>query len=157
MSRTGRTRRCSPKRSCPGRLLILGGGPIGVEMAQAFQRLGSKATIVEYGDQVLGPEDPDIALILRNRLEAEGVKVLTGTKALKAAKVDSSVLLRVGPSKGEGEPWTLEGDVLLVAAGRKPNVEGLELPAAGVAFSPAGFPPTAGCGRTFPTSIRAGT
>jgi len=41
-------------------------------MAQAFQRLGSKATIIEYGDQVLGPEDPDIALILRNRLEAEG-------------------------------------------------------------------------------------
>ena len=141
----------------PGHLLILGGGPIGVEMAQAFRRLGSKVTIVEYGDQVLGPEDPDIAAILRSRLEAEGVKVLTGTKALKAATAGSSVLLRVGPSKGEGEPWTIEGDVLLVAAGRKPNVEGLELPAAGVAFSPRGVPADRGCGRTFPTSIRAGT
>ena len=124
----------------PGRLLILGGGPIGVEMAQAFRRLGSDVTLVEYADQILGSEDPDIALILRNRLEVEGVKVLTGTKALKATATGSSVLVRVAPSKGEGEPWILEGDVLLVAAGRKPDVEGLELPAAGVDFSPRGVP-----------------
>ncbi len=124
----------------PGHLLVLGGGPIGVEMAQAFRRLGSKVTIIEYGDQVLGPEDPDIALILRSRLEAEGGKVLTDTKALKTTTAGSSVLLRVGPAKGDGEPWTIEGDILLVAAGRKPNVEGLELPAAGVEFSPRGVP-----------------
>ncbi len=124
----------------PGHLLILGGGPIGVEMAQAFRRLGSKVTVVEYADQLLGPEDPDIASILGNRLEAEGVKVLTNTKALKAVAMNSSVLLRVGPAKGDGEPWTIEGDVLLVAAGRKPNLEGLELAAAGVEFSPRGVP-----------------
>jgi pyruvate/2-oxoglutarate dehydrogenase complex dihydrolipoamide dehydrogenase (E3) component len=124
----------------PGRLLILGGGPIGVEMAQAFRRLGSLVTIIEYGDQVLGNEDTDIASILQSRLEAEGVVVLTGVKALKASVVNGSVRLRVGPSKGESEPWTIEGDVLLVAAGRKPNVEGLELSAAGVAFSPRGVP-----------------
>ena len=128
------------QKELPGHLVVLGGGPIGVEMAQAFRRLGSQVTIVEFADQVLGPEDPDIALILRNRLEAEGVKVLTNTKALKATVVGSSVLLRVAPAKGEGEPWTIEGDVLLVAAGRKPNVEGLDLPAAGVAFSPKGVP-----------------
>jgi len=109
-------------------------------MAQAFRRLGSKVTVVELSDQVLGPEDPDIALILRNRLEAEGVEVLTGTKALKAGAVNSSVLLRVAPAKGEGEPWSIEGDVLLVAAGRKPNVEGLDLPVAGVTYSPRGIP-----------------
>ncbi|RJP24365.1 MAG: FAD-dependent oxidoreductase [Deltaproteobacteria bacterium] len=124
----------------PGHLLILGGGPIGVEMAQAFRRLGSKVTVVEFADQLLVHEDPDIAAILRSRLEAEGVTVLTGTKAVKAAAVNSSVLLRVAPAKGEGEPWTVEGDVLLVATGRKPNVEGLELPAAGVVFSPKGVP-----------------
>jgi len=124
----------------PDHLLILGGGPIGVAMAQAFRRLGSQVTVVEYADQILGPEDPDIAAILRNRLEAEGVKVLTGTKAIKAASMNSSVHLRVGPAKGEGDPWTIDGDVLLVAAGRKPNVEGLELPAAGVAFSSRGIP-----------------
>jgi pyruvate/2-oxoglutarate dehydrogenase complex dihydrolipoamide dehydrogenase (E3) component len=128
------------QKELPGRLLILGGGPIGVEMAQAFRRLGSQVTIVEYADQVLGPEDPDIALILRNRLEAEGVKVFTNTKAVQAVAVNSSVLLRVARAQGEGEPWTIEGDVLLVAAGRKPNVEGLELSAAGVDFSPRGVP-----------------
>jgi pyruvate/2-oxoglutarate dehydrogenase complex dihydrolipoamide dehydrogenase (E3) component len=128
------------QKELPGRLLVLGGGPIGVEMAQAFRRLGSDVTIVEYADQLLGPEDPDIASILRNRLESEGAKVLTSTKALKATVVNGSVLLRVGPSVGEGEPWTIEGDVLLVAAGRKPNVEGLELSAAGVAFSSRGVP-----------------
>ena len=128
------------QKELPGHLVILGGGPIGVEMAQAFRRLGSKVTVVELSDQVLGPEDPDIALILRNRLEAEGVKVLTGTKALKAGAVNSSVLLRVAPAKGEGEPWSIEGDVLLVAAGRKPNVEGLDLPVAGVTYSPRGIP-----------------
>jgi len=124
----------------PGHLLILGGGPIGVEMAQAFLRLGSAVTVIEFTDQLLGHEDPDIASILRSRLEAEGAKVLTGTKVLKAATAGSSVLLRAAPSKGEGEPWTVEGDVLLVAAGRKANVEGLELSAAGVAFSSRGVP-----------------
>ncbi|HEY5460583.1 MAG TPA: FAD-dependent oxidoreductase, partial [Deferrimonas sp.] len=124
----------------PGHLLILGGGPIGVEMAQAFRRLGSKVTVVEYADQLLVHEDTDIAAILRSRLEAEGVKVLTGTKALKATAVNGAVLLRVGPANGDEEPWTVEGDVLLVAAGRKPNVEGLELSAAGVAFTPRGVP-----------------
>ena len=124
----------------PRRLVILGGGPIGVEMAQAFRRLGSGVTIVEFGDQVLGREDPDISSILRSRLEAEGVTVLTGTKALNAAVTNGSVRLRVGPSKGEGKPWDIEGDVLLVAAGRKPNVEGLDLSAAGVDFSPRGIP-----------------
>jgi pyruvate/2-oxoglutarate dehydrogenase complex dihydrolipoamide dehydrogenase (E3) component len=124
----------------PDHLLILGGGPIGVEMAQAFRRLGSMVTVIEFADQILGPEDPDIAAILRSRLEAEGVIVLTGTKALKAAVVNGSVLLRVAPAKGVGEPWTVEGDILLVAAGRKPNVEGLELAAAGVAFSKKGVP-----------------
>ncbi len=124
----------------PGRLIVLGGGPIGVEMAQAFRRLGSNVTLVEYAEQLLGPEDPDIAAILRDRLEAEGVKVLAGTKALKAAAANSSILLRVAPAKGDGEPWTVEGDALLVAAGRQANVEGLDLHAAGVAFSPRGVP-----------------
>jgi pyruvate/2-oxoglutarate dehydrogenase complex dihydrolipoamide dehydrogenase (E3) component len=128
------------QKELPQRLLVLGGGPIGVEMAQAFQRLGSKVTIVEYLDQVLGPEDPDIAGILRSRLEAEGVQVQSGTKALQAAAVGTTVQLRLAPAKGGGEAWTVEGDALLVAAGRKPNLEGLELPAAGVEFSPRGVP-----------------
>jgi len=128
------------QKELPRRLMVLGGGPIGVEMAQAFQRLGSQVTVIEFADRILGAEDPDIAGILKTRLEAEGVKILTGTKALKAAALGSSVILRVASVKGEGESWTIEGDVLLVAAGRKPNVEGLDLSAAGVEFSPRGVP-----------------
>ena len=128
------------QKELPRRLLVLGGGPIGVEMAQAFQRLGSEVTVIEFAERILGQEDPDIADILRTRLEAEGVRILTGTKAIKAASHGSSVLLSVAPVKEDGEPRTIEGDVLLVAAGRKPNVEGLELPAAGVEFSPRGVP-----------------
>lgn len=128
------------QKELPRRLLVLGGGPIGVEMAQAFQRLGSEVTVIEFADRILGQEDPDIADILRTRLEAEGVRILTGTKAIKAASRGSSVLLSVAPVKEDGEPRTIEGDVLLVAAGRKPNVEGLELQAAGVEFSPRGVP-----------------
>lgn len=124
----------------PARLVVLGGGPVGVEMAQAFRRLGSNVTIVEYADQLLHSEDPDIAAIVRSRLEAEGVKVLTGTKAVRAFAVHSTVRLHLSPADGEGAPRTLEGDALLVAAGRKANVEGLDLPSAGVVFSARGVP-----------------
>lgn len=124
----------------PERLLVLGGGPVGVEMAQAFRRLGSQVTLVESAEQLLPAEDPDIAGIVRARLEAEGVTVLTGAKAVKAAPAGRSVELSVAPPGGEGTPRTVRGDVLLVAAGRKPNVEGLELAAAGVAFTPGGVP-----------------
>ncbi|MGE5248125.1 MAG: dihydrolipoyl dehydrogenase family protein, partial [Verrucomicrobiota bacterium] len=109
-------------------------------MAQAFGRLGSEVTILEYADQLLGKEDPDMAAIVRSRLEAEGVAVLTGAKAIKAAPAGSGVRLEVGPAKGDGQAWTIDGDVLLVAAGRKANVDGLDLAAAGVAFSPRGIP-----------------
>lgn len=128
------------QRELPGRLLVLGGGAVGVEMAQAFARLGSEVTVVEYAEQLLGGDDPDIAGIVRARLEAEGVTIMTGTKALSATRRGSSVELRVAEAGGEGEPRTIAGDVLLVAAGRKANVDGLELSAAGVAFSPRGVP-----------------
>ncbi|HSH68338.1 MAG TPA: FAD-dependent oxidoreductase, partial [Deferrisomatales bacterium] len=76
------------QRALPGRLLVLGGGPIGLEMAQAFVRLGSRVTVVEFLDQILGPEDADLAAVVQARLEAEGVTVLTATKAVRAAQAD---------------------------------------------------------------------
>ncbi|MEW6719368.1 MAG: FAD-dependent oxidoreductase [Thermodesulfobacteriota bacterium] len=124
----------------PGRLLVLGGGPVGVEMAQAFARLGSKVVLVEPREQLLTAEDADMSEILRVRIEAEGVEVLSGTRALKAESAGSTVRLRVAPAEGEGEPRTIEGDALLVAAGRVPNTEGLNLQAAGVPFFPRGIP-----------------
>ncbi len=124
----------------PGHLVVLGGGPVGLELAQAFRRLGSKVTVVEYADRVLGAEDPDMAGIVRTRLEAEGVEILTGTRALRVASPDSSIRVTVAPAAEEGNARVIDGDALLVATGRKPNVDGLELSAAGVAFSPRGIP-----------------
>ncbi|MFU8855752.1 MAG: dihydrolipoyl dehydrogenase family protein [Deferrisomatales bacterium] len=124
----------------PPRLLVLGGGPIGLELAQAFQRLGSRVTVVEFLDQILGPEDADVAAILRQRLEAEGMEILTGTKAVKAEPHGNGVRLAVAPAQGGGEPRLLDAEALLVATGRRPNVEDLGLDAAGVEFSPRGIP-----------------
>ena len=126
------------QRSLPARLLILGGGPIGLEMAQAFARLGSRVTVVEFLERILGAEDPDIAAILRGRLEAEGVAILTGTRVVRAEAAGSTIRLSVAPAAG-GEARVLEADALLVAAGRRPNVDGLGLEAAGVAFSAKGI------------------
>ncbi len=124
----------------PGRLLVLGGGPVGVELAQAFGRLGSRVTLVEIEDQLLVAEDPDIAAPVRARLEADGVEVLVGTRAVAASAAGSAVRLQVAPAREGGAPQTIAGDALLVAAGRKANVEGLALSAAGVAFSAKGIP-----------------
>ena len=127
------------QRTLPDRLVVLGGGPIGLEMAQAFQRLGSRVTVVEFMDQILGPEDSDIADILSSRLEGEGMKILSSTKAVKAESSGSTIRLTVGPAQGEGAMSVLEADALLVATGRKPNTENLELEAAGVESTPRGI------------------
>jgi pyruvate/2-oxoglutarate dehydrogenase complex dihydrolipoamide dehydrogenase (E3) component len=128
------------QRVLPPRLLVLGGGPIGLEIAQAFGRLGSKVTVVEFLDQILGPEDADLADILRKRLEAEGVEIRVSTKAVRARMRGAAILLTVAPAAGEGEPRDIEADALLVATGRKPNIGGLGLDAAGIQVTARGIP-----------------
>jgi pyruvate/2-oxoglutarate dehydrogenase complex dihydrolipoamide dehydrogenase (E3) component len=131
------------QRKLPGRLIVLGGGPIGLEMAQAFQRLGSRVIIVEFMGQILGPEDQDVADILRERLMAEGVEIHTDTRAIRAESRNGVILLTIGPAKGEGPIQVIEVDAILVAAGRKPNIEGLGLDAAGVKYTSRGIPTNA--------------
>ncbi|MGO9145546.1 MAG: dihydrolipoyl dehydrogenase family protein [Desulfomonilia bacterium] len=128
------------QRKLPARLIVLGGGPIGCEMAQAFQRLGSKVTIIEFLGQILGPEDTDVADILRDRLMGEGIEIHTDTKAIKVESRDTNILLTTGPARGVGFTQIIEGDALLVAAGRKPNVDGLALESAGVLYADRGIP-----------------
>lgn len=127
------------QRSLPRRLIVLGGGPIGLELAQAFGRLGSKVTVVEFMDQILGTEDADIAAILQGRLAEEGVAILTGTRAVRAGYAERVFCLDIAPATGDGPARTIEAEALLAAAGRKPNVEGLNLEAAGVAYTPRGI------------------
>jgi pyruvate/2-oxoglutarate dehydrogenase complex dihydrolipoamide dehydrogenase (E3) component len=131
------------QRKLPTSLIVLGGGPIGLELAQALGRLGSKTTIVEFMDQILGPEDADLAAILEARLEEEGVTILKGTQALKAEYIDSTFHLTAASKADKGKTSILKADALLVAAGRKPNIDGLGLEAAGVKFTPRGIPTNA--------------
>ena len=112
------------------RLIILGGGPIGMEMAQAFTRLGSQVQLVQRGPQVLANEDPELAEVVANRLRAEGTELLVGHKPLRVEGEAGDIRLTV--QSPDGEEKIIKGSHLLVAAGRRPNVESLGLEAAGV-------------------------
>ena len=119
----------------PRRLAVVGCGPIGAELAQAFARLGTEVTTVEIGDQFLQREDRDAAEVLRASLESDGVHVRLST-TLKQVEVapDGKVLSLETP----GGPVRITVDEILVSAGRTPNVEGLELEAAGVEYDHTG-------------------
>ncbi len=121
----------------PEHLLVLGGSYVGLEFAQMFRRFGSEATIVQRGGQLMGREDPDIAEAVAEILCEDGIEVLLGTPTLRAAQDDAGkILLTVDTSEGER---TLSGSHLLVAAGRPPNTETLNLDAAGIERDKRGF------------------
>ncbi|MEO8802723.1 MAG: FAD-dependent oxidoreductase [Rudaea sp.] len=110
--------------SLPKRLLILGGGPIGCEMAQAFARLGSNVGQVEKHDRLLMREDDEVSEFVRERLQAEGVNVLTGYNAIGVEKIDGDHVLIC--EHGD-EKLRLPFDKILVAVGRKPRIAGYGL------------------------------
>jgi pyruvate/2-oxoglutarate dehydrogenase complex dihydrolipoamide dehydrogenase (E3) component len=114
----------------PERLLVLGGGPIGCELAQAFRRLGSEVAVVDLAP-VLPREDPELVEVVRRRLVGEGVQLHERAEVVCAEPGPSLVLA--------GSPEPLRGTHLLVAAGRKPTVEGLGLDVAGVAVDAKGI------------------
>ena len=113
-------------------LVIVGGGPIGCEMAQAFRRLGSEVTVVDVATGILPREDRDLAAVVHARLVAEGVRYRLGCGVERLDGVAGAIRLTLRPAGGE--PETLTGTHLLLAAGRRANVEGLGLEAAGVAL-----------------------
>jgi pyruvate/2-oxoglutarate dehydrogenase complex dihydrolipoamide dehydrogenase (E3) component len=117
----------------PRRLAVIGGGPIGCELAQAFSRLGSAVTIVEMGPQFLMREDPDAAGILARKFEEEWIEVLLGATTEKVTVLGGEKILVVRQAGAERE---IVADEILVGAGREPNVEGLNLEAVGVECDP---------------------
>lgn len=119
----------------PKSALVMGGGPIGLEMAQALSRLGVEITVVEMLDRILFREDPDAAEVVREKLIEEGVTLLTGTKAVAAAPNKDGVSLTI---ETNGRKAILEAESLLVAVGRGSATKGLNLEAAGVKMSPKG-------------------
>lgn len=120
-------------KELPEKLIVLGGGAIGVEMSQAFARFGSKVTIVEMGERILSKEDVEISTLVENFFRAEGIEVLTSTKAVKARKnADGKKILVVENDKKE--EYEIEADEILAAVGREPNIGELELGKANVKF-----------------------
>ena len=124
-------------KKLPRSMIVLGGGPIGTELAQALSRLGVKITIVEMGEQILIREDRELRDLLAERLAAEGIQILTRTKAVKLSRDKDSILLAVEYTNGE--TGIVEAESLLVAVGRKANVAGLDLDKAGVEYSAKGI------------------
>ena len=121
----------------PAHLIVLGGGYVGLEMAQAYRRFGSRVTIIEHGPQLAGREDPDVADEMRRILSDEGIDILVATETRRVqgrSGGDVSILVRT--SSGE---QTIEGNGILVAAGRTPNTAGIGLDVAGIELDGRGY------------------
>lgn len=128
----------------PAHLVVLGGGPIGVEMAQAFRRLGSRVTVLQRDEAILPKDDRELTALLRMRLESEGVRVMCGVKVTHVERGAGAREERLGDGAGvtaaavrvaiehEGAPSTLDADAILVATGRAARIASLGLDAAGV-------------------------
>jgi len=115
-------------REQPKRMIILGGGPIGCEMAQAFSRLGSEVTQVEMAPRIMIREDAEVSAMVEERFKSEGVNVLTNTRATACKNTGEQVLV----CEQDGKTIEVPFDAMLVAIGRKPNVEGFGLEELGV-------------------------
>lgn len=122
----------------PSSLIIIGGGPIAVEMAQAFARLGSQVHVIQRSKQILSREDPDLAGLVQAQLEQEGVNFHLGTELVRAQELGA--FREVVFKNSEGQETALQGDALLVALGRSVSVNDLGLEKAGVNCSPKGIP-----------------
>ena len=116
----------------PRRLLVIGSGAVGVELAQAFGRLGCRVTVFESLDRVLPPADPEASAVLHHVLETEGIQFRLKAKIERVREQNSLIIVT---DRGED----IEGDALLVAVGRRPNVNGLGLERAGVTYSERGI------------------
>jgi pyruvate/2-oxoglutarate dehydrogenase complex dihydrolipoamide dehydrogenase (E3) component len=117
----------------PRRLLVLGAGPVGIEMAQAFRRFGSEVTIVDPGEHILSKDDPELTSILRGVLAAEGVRFEMGQRVVALERRQDGVAATL--DNGE----TLGCDRVLAAMGREPVIEGLGLDRAGVKYTQHGI------------------
>ncbi|HEU4403833.1 MAG TPA: FAD-dependent oxidoreductase [Polyangiaceae bacterium] len=120
----------------PRRLLIVGGGPVGCELAQAFCRLGARVTVAQRARHLLPGDDPELTEALRRALEGEGVECLLGAEVRRVANDAGAVRATIAAAGGTTE---VVADAILLAVGRRPNVEGLGLEAAGVGYADRGI------------------
>lgn len=124
--------------SAPESLAIIGGGPIGCELAQAFCRLGVRVTLLNRGPHILSKEDPEVAAFMQERLENEGVIVLNQAETKSCAEAGGQIQITYSQKPAPEETKKLPASALLLASGRTPNIDALDLEAAGVRFSKRG-------------------
>ena len=122
--------------SVPEHLLVLGGGYIGLEFGQLFRRFGSKVTIIQSREQLLNGEDPDVAQEVENIFKEDGIDILLNANATRASRSDGEIRLDV---EAQARSQTIAGSHLLIATGRSPNSDTLNLAAAGIRTDSHGF------------------
>lgn len=115
----------------PQRLAVIGGGPIGCELAQAFQRFGSEVVLIHRGDRILNKEDSDAAEILQQMFVKEGIRLILNAEIKQVYKTEAGKVIEFESNK---EPGTVTVDEILVGVGRAPNVQGLNLETVGVEY-----------------------
>ena len=120
----------------PGHLAIVGGGPIGTEMAQAFRRFGSRVTVIDMLDRILAKDDPELSAMMQDFLEGEGIEYVLKAGVKQVEKHGDGVRITV---EQDGQPRNIDADAVLMATGRRANVGGLNLDAAGVAYTKQGI------------------
>jgi dihydrolipoamide dehydrogenase len=121
-------------KEVPRRMLVLGGGPVGVEMAQAVRRFGGEVAVVEGAEHLLAREAAPLGEALAEVLHRDGVEVAVGVHASSARREDDEFVLELGDGRG------LRGDCLLVATGRRPRVDDIGLETVGIEANPRGVP-----------------
>jgi len=121
----------------PEHLIVVGGGYVGLELAQAFRRFGSRVSVIETGPQVVSREDPDVAAAVLDMLSDEGIEVYLSSRLERVdGRSGESVRVRIGTQAGDR---TLDASDILLAAGRTPNTSGIGLDQAGVALDGRGY------------------
>ena len=119
----------------PSSMIVIGGGPIGVELGQAFARLGAKVTIIQGPERILPKEDPEVSSTVAYVLHAEGVTIVTNARVVRVSRNSDR---KVVTARTNDKSVSFEADEIVLASGRLPNVDGLHLEAAGIAYDSSG-------------------
>ncbi len=121
----------------PSHLIVVGGGPIGIEMAQAHRHLGAKVTVL-VRSRLMPKDDPELVDVVRRQLHEDGIEVVVGGTLKKFEKTKNGVAVTISTADDSGER-RIEGSDVLIATGRRANVDGLDLEKAGIAYTPKGI------------------
>lgn len=125
-------------KKLPEHLIVIGAGPIGLEMSQSFRRLGARVTVVDFMDSILIRDNPELTALLRDSLAGEGITFRLNNGVRMVESKNGSITVTI-EEKNSKKISTIDGDALLVSVGRKPNLNGLHLEAAGIETKRSGI------------------